>query len=140
MSISHRYFESKEARIEVVPMIDIMMFLLIFFMLIMLKMIEASGIPLKLPTSSQSEKLDPPVKRTVSVQLNGTMYYENIAMDPAKITAQLAADKKAHEKVDVVIAGDKGVQLQKLMEVMDVVRQSGLKDVAIATTASGAGS
>ena len=58
MSLSHRYFEHKKPRVEVVPMIDIMMFLLIFFMLIMLKMIEASGIPLTLPNSNSAEKIE----------------------------------------------------------------------------------
>ena len=44
-----RYFETKKARIEIIPMIDIMLFLLVFFAMMTLKMIPTSGHLTKLP-------------------------------------------------------------------------------------------
>ncbi|MDA8114755.1 MAG: biopolymer transporter ExbD, partial [Acidithiobacillus sp.] len=45
-----RYFEARKGRIEIIPMIDIMLFLLVFFIMITLRMIPASGISTRLPT------------------------------------------------------------------------------------------
>ena len=52
-----RYFEIKKARIEVVPMIDIMFFLLVFFIMVALKMIPSTGLPAKLPGSATAQDL-----------------------------------------------------------------------------------
>ena len=46
------FFEKKKGRIEIIPMIDIMFFLLVFFVMITLRMIPATGIASKLPRSS----------------------------------------------------------------------------------------
>lgn len=142
MSLSHRYFEHKEARIEVVPMIDIMMFLLIFFMLIMLKMIEASGIPLTLPNSNSAEKIEQqPVKRTLSILKDGTFMLERDALPGAKITEELKRLKATSKDVQVVVAADKSVEYQKFVEAMDIVRNAGIDAIgtaAIAGTGSSA--
>ena len=52
-----RYFEARKGRIEIIPMIDIMLFLLVFFIMITLRMIPASGISTRLPTSSSAQVL-----------------------------------------------------------------------------------
>ena len=49
--------KSARARIEIIPMIDVMMFLLVFFVLISLNVIPAQGLRTSLPRSGQSEKL-----------------------------------------------------------------------------------
>ena len=54
---SHYLGAEEKARIEIIPMIDIMMFLLVFFMLATLKMIQGAGIKLDLPQSSTAEQL-----------------------------------------------------------------------------------
>ncbi|GGY10808.1 ExbD/TolR family protein [Paludibacterium paludis] len=138
MSNRHRYFEQKEARIEIVPMIDIMMFLLVFFMVVTLKMIEGAGIPMQLPGSSTAETLKPPVKVTVSVTDQGELRYEGKPTTKDALSAQLKSAKASNGKVDVIIAGDKTVDLQKLMEVFDIVRGAGITNVGIAAKKSAA--
>ena len=49
-----RYFETRKARIEIIPMIDIMLFLLVFFAMMTLKMIPTSGHLSKLPASAEA--------------------------------------------------------------------------------------
>ncbi len=137
-SSRHRYFEQKEARIEIVPMIDIMMFLLVFFMVVTLKMIEGAGIPMQLPGSATAETLKPPVKVTVAVNDKGELRFEGQNTTKEALSAQLRSAKAANGKVDVIIAGDKTVDLQKLMEVFDIVRGAGITNVGIAAKKSAA--
>ncbi|MBU2842851.1 ExbD/TolR family protein, partial [Acidithiobacillus thiooxidans] len=49
--MNRRYFEQKKGRVEIIPMIDIMLFLLVFFIMITLQMIPDKGLNLQLPTS-----------------------------------------------------------------------------------------
>lgn len=55
--MDHRYFEPKKGRVEIIPMIDIMLFLLDFFIMITLQMIPDKGLNLQLPTSSEAQSL-----------------------------------------------------------------------------------
>ncbi|MGC9161864.1 ExbD/TolR family protein, partial [Acidithiobacillus sp.] len=58
--MERRYFEIKKGRVEIIPMIDIMLFLLVFFIMITLQMIPNSGLNLQLPQSSQAKQLPHP--------------------------------------------------------------------------------
>ena len=55
----------KKSRIEIIPMIDVMMFLLVFFVLISLNVIPAMGIKTQLPASSQAQSLKSPTRQVV---------------------------------------------------------------------------
>jgi biopolymer transport protein ExbD len=125
-----RYFEAREPRIEIIPMIDIMMFLLIFFMVTMLKMVETNGITIAVPQSTTSTQL-PTQSMTVSVRKDGTMFFDNHAIDAAGLT-QAMASRRSSAKLDVLVAGDKDVPLQVLLNVMDIARAAGVDDVSIA--------
>lgn len=125
-----RYFEAREPRIEIIPMIDIMMFLLIFFMVTMLKMVETNGITIAVPQSTTSTQL-PTQSMTVSVRKDGTMFFDNHAIDAAGLT-QAMASRRRNAKLDVLVAGDKDVPLQVLLNVMDIARAAGVDDVSIA--------
>lgn len=126
------YFEVERPRIEVIPMIDIMMFLLVFFIIITMRMISGSGIPLDLPTSQTTQELKP-TQITIGVKKDGGMYVEGTQINASDLTAKLETAKKEN-KVDVVIAGDKEVSLQTLLDVMDIVRGVGISSVGIAAT------
>ena len=64
-----RYLETRKARIEIIPMIDIMLFLLVFFAMLTLRMIPTSGQVTKLPTSSTATAIPPP-KLLVEISSN----------------------------------------------------------------------
>lgn len=137
------YFEHTPARIEIIPMIDVIMFLLIFFIMLTLKMIAGSGIKLELPGSSTAEKLSQErIKVTIGVDKDGAYAVdgERVA-GAANIRERLQAAKAqagAVDKVDVIIAGDKQLPLQILIRTMDVVRQEGITAVGLATRLDGA--
>ena len=131
-----RYFEADKPRIEVIPMIDIMMFLLVFFIMITIDTIAGSGIALELPESKTPVTLQN-TQITIGVQKDGAMSVKGAPITAEQLTARLKADKEKG-KVDVVIAGDKDVPLQKLLDVMDIVRTEGITSVGIAANKSAA--
>ncbi|MCW5624588.1 MAG: biopolymer transporter ExbD [Burkholderiales bacterium] len=131
-SRTDRYFETDKARIEVIPMIDIMMFLLVFFIMITIDTIAGSGIALDLPGSTTTQQLKD-TQITIGVQKDGAMFVQGKSLTPEEMTARLKAEQ-AKGKVDVVIAGDREVPLQKLLDVMDLVRAEGISSVGIAAS------
>ena len=127
------YFDVDRPRVEVIPMIDIMMFLLVFFVLIAVRMIAGAGIPLDLPGSKSTQELKSSTI-TVGVTKAGDTVVDGKTLAPEELKAKLVELKK-DKPVDVVLAGDKEVSLQILMKVMDTVRGAGIATVGIAAKA-----
>ncbi|MBN3854924.1 biopolymer transporter ExbD [Paraburkholderia sp. Ac-20340] len=125
-----KYFEARKARIEIIPMIDIMFFLLVFFIMITLHMIPNAGLATKLPSSSTAQSLPPP-KLTVTLTDDGALSVDGHTLTPAQLTAQLAAQPDAAHMA-VTIAGASGARLQYLVAAMDACRAAGVTQVALA--------
>ncbi|MEA3118739.1 MAG: biopolymer transport protein ExbD [Paraburkholderia sp.] len=125
-----KYFEARKARIEIIPMIDIMFFLLVFFIMITLHMIPNAGLQTKLPSSSSAESLPPP-KVVVTMSTDGTLSVDAKVLSPDQLTAMLKARPDV-SRVAVTIAGSKEAQVQKLVTVMDACRAAGVSQIALA--------
>lgn len=125
-----RYLETKKSRIEIIPMIDIMLFLLVFFAMLTLRMIPASGHVTKLPTSSTATAIPPP-KLLVEIEKDGNLLVENNPLTPAQLSDLLR--KRDSSKTAVTIAGSDTVSMQQLMNVIDAVRNGGASEIALAT-------
>ena len=127
------YFETDRPRVEVIPMIDIMMFLLVFFVLITLKMIAGTGVAMELPASATTQELKTSTI-TVGVTSDGQLVVDGKAVDGEALKATLL-DLKKDKAIDVVLAGDKDASLQTLLQAMDAVRSAGITSVGIAARA-----
>jgi biopolymer transport protein ExbD len=125
-----RYLEQRKARIEIVPMIDIMFFLLVFFVMVVLRMIPSSGLATQLPHSSTAEQIQHP-KVLVAVAEDGSLSVENQPMTPAELTRKLASGGNAADTA-VTIASAKAVTVQQLMAVMDACRLAGVTQLGLA--------
>jgi biopolymer transport protein ExbD len=125
-----KYFEVKKARIEIIPMIDIMFFLLVFFIMITLHMIPSSGITSNLAKSSTATPLDHP-KMVVAVDEAGSIKVEDRTLSPVELTA-LLKQKGDPAHTIVTIAGSKATSLQNLMKVMDACRAAGVTQIGLA--------
>jgi len=125
-----KYFEARKARIEIIPMIDIMFFLLVFFIMITLHMIPNAGLASKLPSSSTAQALPPP-KVTVTLAEDGTLSVDSHTLTPEQLTDMLRAQgDPAHTAV--TIAGAGAAHLQYLITTMDACRAAGVAQVALA--------
>jgi biopolymer transport protein ExbD len=124
--------ERERPRLEIVPMIDIMMFLLVFFVMIVLRMIPDSGVTLQLPSASTAADLKP-TQIVVMIGKNNDIHVKNQQVTRAGLQTYLQQLVAAKKNVDVIIAGDKGIKYERLMQVMNAVRKAGVTDVGLAT-------
>jgi biopolymer transport protein ExbD len=122
----------RKARIEIIPMIDVMMFLLVFFVLISLNVIPALGIKTTLPGSAQPEKLQVRKHAVVTIAPAGQVQLDGTDYSLAGLSSALK-QLKASGDVDVVINSDKDVSVQQLIDVMDSIKSSGITSIAISS-------
>ena len=122
--------ESAEARIEIVPLIDIMFFLLASFMLVSLSMVNLKSVRVNLPTATTAT---PESKRDfidVSVDKAGAVYLDKKPMAPHELAAALAEAVRVNPQVRVFISGDADARNGEMMGVLDAVRSAGVDKVA----------
>jgi biopolymer transport protein ExbD len=128
-----RYFETRKARIEIIPMIDIMLFLLVFFAMMTLRMIPTSGHVSKLATSSTSASIPVP-KLLIELRQAGDMFIDGKHNSAAQITDWVRTHNPS--TLAVTIAGGEDVNLQQLMRAIDAVRVGGATQIGLATKKS----
>lgn len=122
----------RKARIEIIPMIDVMMFLLVFFVLISLNVIPALGIKTSLPGSANPEKLHVHKHAIVTVTRSGNIQLDGVEQTLPALSSALT-QMNGNGEVDVVINSDKEVSVQQLIDVMDSIKSSGITSIAISS-------
>jgi len=125
-----RYFEYRKGRIEIIPMIDVMLFLLVFFIMVTLQMIPDAGVKMQLPVSSQAVELPHP-EFTVNVQSDGSIVVKGQTMTADQLTALFESDGDP-AKTELTIATDKATPFQHFMTVIDAAEKAGVTDIGIA--------
>ncbi len=124
-----RYMTTRKVRIEIIPMIDIMLFLLVFFAMLTLRMIPTSGHVTKLPTSSTAVTI-PPAKLLVEISQNGQLLVESHVLTLLQLTELLRS--RDSSKTAVTIAGNDTASLQQVMSVIDAVKAGGATEIGLA--------
>jgi biopolymer transport protein ExbD len=122
----------RKARIEIIPMIDTVFFLLVFFMMASLSMTVHGGIPVNLPKAAKAEAARAPV--SVSISREGTIYLERQPVGVDELTARLQERARAEPEVGVVIEADTDALHGRVVDVMDAARLAGIGKMAIAVT------
>ena len=124
---------SKRARIEIIPLIDIMFFLLATFVMVSLSMVKSRGIPLILPAASTSTPQEHREHVTVSIAETGQLYLDKREMSQEQLVAELRALHAANDELRVFIHGDENARLGIAIAVLDETRKLGISKVAIET-------
>jgi biopolymer transport protein ExbD len=124
----------KRARIEIIPMIDTVFFLLVFFMVASLSMTLESGMRVNLP-KAQTAQREALTKVTVSLSADGKLYVDHERTTLAGLRATLRRRIEENPLVVVVINADERVEHGKVVGVMDAAKQAGAARLAIATRA-----
>jgi biopolymer transport protein ExbD len=122
----------RKARIEIIPMIDTVFFLLVFFMMASLSMTVHGGIPVNLPKAAKAEAARAPV--SISISREGVIYLEREPIEPDQLTARLQARARTEPEVGVVIEADTEALHGRVVDVMDAARLAGIGKMAIAVT------
>jgi biopolymer transport protein ExbD len=122
----------KASRIEIIPMIDVMMFLLVFFVLISINALPALGLRVALPYASDPAHLNVTRRVTLTLTADGDVYLDGARTGLDDITAQLRT--LAHDaRLTVIISGDRNAQLQPLVSVLDALKRAGVVSATIIT-------
>lgn len=113
-------------------MIDTVFFLLIFFMVASLALTRQSGIEVNLPRSAAASR-ESLTKVTVSLTPEGKIYLEKRPVELSALRDELRRRVEQNPKLAVVIAPDRSVRVERLVQVMDQAKLAGAAKLAIAT-------
>lgn len=122
--------QHKKARIEIVPLIDIMFFLLASFMLVSLSMIQMRGIKINMPTASTSTPEQKPDFKSITIDAGGTFFFEKEAVDLDQLLVRLKQEVAKDPETKVYIRGDRYATHGDVISVLDRVKKSGITKVA----------
>lgn len=129
----------RKARIEIIPMIDVMMFLLVFFVLISVNVIPAFGLHTTLPDSRSAQRAMVQRKpAVVTVLPDGAVALDGQPLARTEFASRVAAMHAHDAQTRVVVNADQAVRWQAVIDVMDVLRGAGIDAVTFATRKVGA--
>ena len=124
----------KKARIEIIPLIDIMFFLLASFMMASLTMIRMQSIKMDLPTATAASRDFKPDIINLAVDKLGDVYIEKQRATAAELHLFLSNKFRLNTNVPVYISGDKDATHGSVIRVLDLVRREGIQKVSFAIT------
>lgn len=122
----------KKARIEIIPLIDIMFFLLASFMMASLTMVRLQSIKMDLPTATTATRDFKPDIVNISVDRAGDIYIEKKLVNLIELNAYLSNKLRLNTNVPVYISGDKDATHGAIIRVLDLVRRAGIQKVSFA--------
>ena len=128
----------RKARIEIIPLIDIMFFLLATFVMVSLSMVKNKGIPVNLPGASSAQPLDGAETHFVTLTRDGALIVDRQTIAPTALEAALRDLKQADPDPRLLINGDTDSSFGTAVLVLNTARRLGIRRIAIQTKAQGA--
>ena len=121
----------KRARIEIIPLIDIMFFLLAAFMLVSLTMINMKGIEVNLPTATSAQPNSKSDFTMVSIDALMDIYFEKEKVPREEVLPRFQQLYAANHDVRIFIRGDKNATYETVVFVLDKARTAGIQKVGL---------
>jgi biopolymer transport protein ExbD len=119
-----------EARIEIIPLIDIMFFLLASFMLVSLSMANMKSVKVNLPTATSATPDNKRDFTDISVDKDGSLFLDKKPIGSNELVAALITAQKSNPNQRVIISGDKDARHGDVIHALDLVRSAGIDKVA----------
>ena len=126
------YRETKQPDLNIIPMIDIMFFLLVFFMLSTMYMVEQKTIPVNLPQAT-SATIDNKTNFTVTLKDDGSIYLEDQQTDIQTLLMQATKEQKNNPSFAIIIRADKDINYDKVVSFIDTLKKAGITRFGLAT-------
>jgi len=128
---------TKRARIEIIPLIDIIFFLLATFIMVSLSMSKNQGVQVALPTAGSAASLGSQAEQekavTLSINAKGEVFYNKDKISLAQLPLKLQTLKSTAKDPKVIINSDAGADFKNVVGVLDEVRKIGIAKVGINT-------
>jgi biopolymer transport protein ExbD len=130
----------KKARIEIIPLIDVVFFLLATFVLFTLSLSRIQSIPVQLPVAVPNNNQPPdPDLVTLQVSDTGTYFWNHEPITTAEIAPRLVSLKARIADPKVLVTGDNRGKFGPTVYVLDQIRKAEITQVSIQTTVSPTG-
>jgi biopolymer transport protein ExbD len=132
----HSPLPRRHTRLEIIPLIDIMFFLLASFMMVSLQMQKVRALKASLPTATQATSTAKPDVIDLKIDRFGQVTSDDKLISLSELPAMLARRYEANTNIPVYITGSKEATHGSIIYVLDVVKRSGIQRVAIAVKAA----
>lgn len=120
----------RRARVEIIPLIDVVFFLLATFVLFVFMMSGTKSLLVPLPATGEKSLLEPV---SLQVAADGAAYWNHEQISMADLPARLAALRNQAADPRIVLSGDEKVRWGPLVAALDEVRKAGIKNFSIET-------
>ncbi len=117
--------------INITPMLDLAYVLLIIFIIMTTSAVQ--GIKVDLPKASAATSLNVPKTKVIGVANDGTITLDAIPVSMGELQSELREDVAVDPTLPVIIKGDRAVQYQAIMQVLDLCGQLGISAVGLQT-------
>jgi len=124
--------QRKHSRIEIIPLIDIMFFLLASFMMVSLRMDRTQNIKVNLPTAAQATHDFKPDMINLAVDKAGAIWLEKKPLSLPELSLVISNRFRAETNLPVCISGDRDTLHGAMVDVYEAVRRAGVQKVAFA--------
>ena len=124
----------KKARIEIIPLIDVIFFLLATFVLFTISLNRIQSVPVDLPVGTPQNPQDKPAEPvTIQVSEAGTIFWNKELIDPSEVPSRIAYYKSQTEDPRILIAGDEKARFGTTVSILDEVRKAGITKFSVET-------
>jgi biopolymer transport protein ExbD len=120
----------RHSRIEIIPLIDIMFFLLAAFMMVSLQMDQTQNVPVNLPEASQAPHDFKPDMMNIAVDKSGAVWVEKKQVSLPELSLVLSNRFRFDTNLPVYISGDRDTLHGAMADVLEAVRGAGVQKVA----------
>jgi len=129
----HSGYEQRRARVEMIPLIDIVFLLLVFFIYAMLSMVVHRGVKVALPAAAtaQTDRRD---YIGITIDRDNAIYLGTERLAPAELPARVKAEMERMGGGPVFVSGDVHADLGVAITVLDLLRQAGIEEVSFEST------
>lgn len=139
LAARQRYAQAPMSEINVTPMVDVMLVLLIIFMVA--APLLTVGVPVQLPkTQANPLPFDPEEPLTISIDETGTVFIQDTAISMDELLPKLRAIAAERENDRIYLKADKGVDYGKVMVVMGRLSAGGFTKIGLVTEQEDPGS
>ena len=116
--------------INITPMLDLAYVLLVIFIIMTTESVQ--GVKVDLPKGSSTQSLAVPKTKVISVSNGGQVFLDAIPVSLAELAAKLRDAKAVTPDLPVVLKGDRSVQYEKILAVLDVAGNAGVSSIGLA--------
>ena len=129
----HDFREKNQPLVMIIPMIDIMLFLLVFFMISTIYMVQTNTLQVNLPQASNAKQETRSKVVMITIMANGDILYDKDTVPNQDLVQKVHNSLESDAETVFVLRGDKSTRYENIVAVLDLLKKSGTRHVSIAT-------